>query len=301
MKKLLIGIDDTDNLESPGTGAIADGLKKLIAQNGWGSCSYVTRHQLYLHPDIAYTSHNSSMIFAAEVEDDCLEQLQQELGDYLLNESAEGSDPGLCIAEVDKILDRRALIEFGYRAKCQVMTKEQAYALAAALNIYLVEKGGSGIGVIGALAGVGLRLDGNDGEVKGGLKYAQDQVVTVAELLQQKPVSAVLTAYSLMPVPKTDRVQNIWKFKPVLHQGEAVLLVVPTEKDGLWKTMAKQEMRQFGEDRASIAPCENFCPDVSEEQVYAEDKCCFNCAYRRWTAEAFTCEYKGKKGEEPNV
>ena len=295
MIKLLIGIDDTDNLESPGTGALADGLKKLIAQRGWGSSGYVTRHQLYLHPDIAYTSHNSSMIFPAEVEDGCLEQLKTELGDYLRTESAEGSDPGLCIAEVDKITDRQALIEFGYRAKCQVMTKEQAYAMAAALNIYLVEKGGTGIGVIGALAGVGLRLDGNDGEVKGGLKFAQDEVVPVAKLLQLKQVSAVLSADTLLPVPKTARVQNAWKFKPILHKGEAVLLVMPTETDGLWKTMVKQEMRQFGEDRASIAPCGYFSPDVSEELVCAEDRCCFNCVYRRWTAEAFTCEYKAAK------
>jgi len=292
MRKLLIGIDDTDNLESPGTGALADGLKKLIAKKGWGSSGYVTRHQLYLHPDIAYTSHNSSMIFAAEVEDDCLEQLQQELGEYLRTESAEGSDPGLCIVEVDKTIDRQALIEFGYRAKCQVLTKEQAYALAAALNIYLVEKGGTGIGVIGALAGVGLRLDGNDGEVKGGLKFEKDEVVTVTELLKLKQVCAVLSADTLLPVPITDSVQNAWKFKPILHQGEPVLLVIQTKKDGLWKTMAKQEMRQFGEDRASIAPCEHFSPDVSEEQVFAEENCCFNCAYRRWTAEDFTCEYK---------
>ena len=54
-------------------------------------------------------------------------------------------------------------IDFGYRAKQVVLTKSNAYKLAKKLDIHLSEHGGSGQGVIGALAGVALRLTANDG------------------------------------------------------------------------------------------------------------------------------------------
>jgi hypothetical protein len=32
-----------------------------------------------------------------------------------------------------------------------------------------------------------------------------------------------------------------------------------------------------------------FHPDVEEEQVADEDRSCYNCRYRRWTAASFVC------------
>lgn len=48
--KLLISIDDTDNIESRGTGQVAELLAEGIAANDWGTCGPVTRHQLLIHP-----------------------------------------------------------------------------------------------------------------------------------------------------------------------------------------------------------------------------------------------------------
>ena len=62
LMRLLICIDDTDNLDSKGTGAIAEELRDLIAERGWGTCGDITQHQLLLHEDIPYTSHNSSTV-----------------------------------------------------------------------------------------------------------------------------------------------------------------------------------------------------------------------------------------------
>ena len=53
------------------------------------------------------------------------------------------------------------------RAKSTVLNKEDAYSLAENLGIHLSEHGGTGEGIIGALAGIGLRLSGNDGRFKG--------------------------------------------------------------------------------------------------------------------------------------
>lgn len=57
--QMLVSIDDTDNLESRGTGEIASLLAKLLEEREWGKAQVITRHQLLVHPDIPYTSHNS--------------------------------------------------------------------------------------------------------------------------------------------------------------------------------------------------------------------------------------------------
>ncbi len=65
---LLICIDDTDDIDSRGTGEIAELLAQGLTEGGLARCGRVTRHQLLIHPDIAYTSHNSSMCFPAEID-----------------------------------------------------------------------------------------------------------------------------------------------------------------------------------------------------------------------------------------
>jgi hypothetical protein len=57
---LLIAIDDTDNAESIGTGRLSRMLAEELTKQGMIRQTSVTRHQLLVHPDIPYTSHNSS-------------------------------------------------------------------------------------------------------------------------------------------------------------------------------------------------------------------------------------------------
>lgn len=169
MKKLYICIDDTDNLESVGTGHLADDMAEAIVRNGWGIRSRVTRHQLYVHDDIPYTSHNSSMCFEANVKSYCIQEMTQYFIEYLEKNHAKGSDPGLCIVDCTTLTveTAEALISFGKRAKKEVLTKDEAYEFARKRDIHLSEHGGTGVGVIGALAGCGLRLTGNDGRFRG--------------------------------------------------------------------------------------------------------------------------------------
>lgn len=287
--RVIIGIDDTDALGTKGTGSIASEMAGIIEDNGWGTTEFVSRHQLLLHPEIPYTSHNSSMIFPAEVDEKYLDQMKEELFRYLKQESAEGSDPGLCIVCVDTLTDRKSLIEYGYLAKSQVLTKESAIRLAEALGIYLGEAGGTGIGIIGALAGCGLRLCGKDGEVKGGLKaYHEGDVVPVRELLKHKKISDVIDDAG-HSVPKDDLVEVVWKVKPVIVNGAPILIVMPGGEKGKWLAMTKQEMRDFGDARANIQPCDLFELDVEEELMNGEENTCFNCAFRRWTDDSFCC------------
>jgi hypothetical protein len=36
--------------------------------------------------------------------------------------------------------------------------------------------------------------------------------------------------------------------------------------------------------------CRRFSPDVEEEWVADEERSCYNCRYRRWTAASFVCQ-----------
>ena len=72
MNKWLIGIDDTDNLESRGTGHLARQLARLLESAISGlRIGSITRHQLLVDPRIPYTSHNSSACVQAEFDENC--------------------------------------------------------------------------------------------------------------------------------------------------------------------------------------------------------------------------------------
>jgi glycerol-3-phosphate dehydrogenase len=305
--KLLVCIDDTDNLDSKGTGTIADEMREIIKAQGFGDSGFVTRHQLLLHSDIPYTSHNSSMCFDCEIEDGRYEELLEVLFAHLQTESAPGSDPGLAIAKIDGSLDEqefeqefeRELLRFGLDAKRRVLTKEQAYDVAARHGVWLREAGGTGLGVVGALAGIGLRLGGNDGEVKGGAPdFLKGETYSVEQIMQTKGLHAVCDA-DLNPVPLEDKVYIPWKAKFILSRGKVILIVSSTAEPHLWNAMVKDDLRRFGDERVYREGCESFVADVEEEKVATGEMSCLNCRYRRWTEEGFLCSLHGSQSGEP--
>lgn len=288
--KLLICIDDTDNLESRGTGKIAEEIKNLIIKKGFGTGSFTTRHQLLLHKDIPYTSHNSSMCFECDIKDELYDVVEKEATEYLRRESAPGSDPGICIAKKTKGLNETVLIEFGLRAKRQLLSKEAAYSIAAQAGVYLKEVGGTGQGIIGALAGVGLRLDGNDGEVKGGVEqFRKGETYTVEQLLSNDKIEAVCDS-NLNFLTGEQKVFITWKAKPVIVDKRPVLVVAWDEEAKIWRSMKKKEMRAFGDESTYKKACRAFTFDVEEELVN-DERSCLNCRYRRWTDNFFSCSY----------
>ena len=247
--KLLICIDDTDNLESRGTGELASLLSTDIENRGWGICQRVTRHQMLVHPDIPYTSHNSAMCFETDIKPEFLDSLTAFARDFLEQESAPGSDPGLCIVDLEQLKNPEALINFGHRAKKEVIQKQEAYDTALILDVLLSEHGGEGIGVIGALAGCGLRLSGNDGRFKGHFKIdATEGIISARELIRQTGVDLVKGLDD--EVVQDDEMICIGeKVKAVLLDGKANLLVYAPESDSValprWHTCTKQQLRKY--------------------------------------------------------
>jgi hypothetical protein len=244
--QILVSIDDTDNLESRGTGEIASLLAKLLEERGWGKARVITRHQLLVHPDIPYTSHNSAMCFAAEIEEQYFVEYLQMARQFLANESAPGSDPGLCVVALEHLKNKVELKEFAFKAKKIVLNKEEAYEVAAKTGAYLSEHGGEGIGVIGALAGAGLRLSGMDGRLRGKLKVnAPTGFITAGEIKQQSGVEVVQSTEGQL-IADHETICLGETVKAIMLNGRTTLLVFPNKaEDAMWQTCTKNYLKRF--------------------------------------------------------
>ncbi len=246
MTEILVCIDDTDNLESKGTGHLAEILRHDIETIYGGKTTRITRHQLFVSDEIPYTSHNSAMCFKGEVETACLDEIIRYAGELLERMSAEGSDPGLCVAVADRINERERLIRFGCDATCKVLNKESAFKLAADAGIHLSEHGGTGGGIIGALAGVGLRLGGNNGRFKGWLDVQEnDRIISVERLLSDYDIDEVRDVCGEKLYPD-DSISLEERIKTVLLDGRCVLPVKKNTADSSgWVNLSKDEIRKY--------------------------------------------------------
>jgi len=244
---IIVSIDDTDDIDSRGTGDVAEVLARGLVEGGLASCGRVTRHQLLVHPDIAYTSHNSSMCFPAVIRDGSFDAVVAWCMRALAAESVEAADPGLCIAALQDLPRPDDLIAFGQQAKVRVVTKDEAYEVAADLGVHLSEHGGTGIGVIGALAGAGLRLSGNDGRFKGKFAIPGDAGdVARVGAVRRLGVDSVRTQAGDV-LDDDERVLVGADCKLVLLDGQAVLLVAAADGSAAapWAVVDRKALRCY--------------------------------------------------------
>lgn len=244
--RCLIAIDDTDNLESRGTGFRARQLGGRLAAAGIGTVRGITRHQLFVHPSIPYTSHNSSACLDVDVDEGHLDAAHGFCREYLATESAPGSDAGLCIAPFDAVTDE--MMEFGRSAKERVLTREQAHELAERHGVHLEGVTGERIGVIGALAAVGLRRAGSDGRFiwLDGVRELQGSY-TAGTLLATTGIDSVESIDGRPVPPDAVICVDPWP-RPVLLRGRAVLLTEESrdidERSG-WRILPKEAIRRY--------------------------------------------------------
>lgn len=246
--KALLCIDDTDNLESIGTGEVLQDLCAALSGLSLASCGYVTRHQLYVHEDIAYTSHNSSMCCGIKFADGVLIRVLETARKYLEENSASGSDPGLCLVIPDYISEeeRLALTVFGRKAKSEVLSKQLAYSEASRYPqaVFLSEHGGTGEGIIGALAGCGLRISGMDGRLKGKIAPKNpQQIYKVDELLRECSLDCAITMENTEipgdePVIPGEEIKGVY----INHQRALVLIA---DDSGIWRPASKKLLKKY--------------------------------------------------------
>jgi hypothetical protein len=245
-QQLLIGIDDTDNLESRGTGYQARSLGAAITENGWGSCRVITRHQLLKSPLVPFTSHNSAACVRVQSDASQLEAITDFCLEYLEKNSAEGSDAGLCIAWERSIpLD---IYRFGFLCKQQLVSQNQAWALAETHQINLYGLTGDKDGVIGALAAVGLQASGSDGRMLwlANMREQAEKTVKLGHLINRTGIDLVQSIEGqVLTDIDLDITMGPWP-RAIWLGGKATLIVEPDgEKAYGWQVAAKDYLRQF--------------------------------------------------------
>lgn len=244
--ELLIGIDDTDNLESRGTGYHARTIGTVMNENGWGQCRVITRHQLLFSPLVPFTSHNSAACIKVQTTANHVNDIEQFCIHYLQNESAEGSDPGLCIANQQQItLD---LIRFSFLCKTRLVTQQHAHQIAQSAGLKLHGLGGDFQGIIGALASVGLNGSGSDGRLLWleGMRERADQIATVGELLDETGIDSLQTIAGEIIEDRHQKIaMGSWP-RAIWIGGEATLIIDNTmENSDVWQVAAKEYLKQY--------------------------------------------------------
>jgi hypothetical protein len=233
----LIGIDDTDNCESQGTGRLARKLSAECRRRGLEPLG-VTRHQFLVHPDIPYTSHNSGACVAVESTTG-LEDLAFAF-DFVAENAATGSDPGVCIVSARAV--SKAVIEFGRSACVRVLSIADAIEAARANLIQLRGLGGTCQGVIGALGCVGLRAEGQTGRFIDlpGLRELPQRVDagTFAKM-------GVAIRYQVDCHQRgcADVFETLGWVRPRLIDGKAVLIVQWSRQENAWIPVDRKDCK----------------------------------------------------------
>jgi hypothetical protein len=242
MKRYLVGIDDTDNAESHGTGRLARQMAERLQASGLAQPEGITRHQLLVSPQIPYTSHNSSACITLWSEMSAPEALVSACRDYLSEESAPGSDAGLCLARWENA--DKALVDFGETAKSSVLSIDLAYRTVKETSILLEGVTGDGMGVIGALAAVGLRAGGKDGRFLWlpGLRTLSGSY-TPLELHRVAAIDRVTTLDGVT-IPDQSVVQIGEWVRPVLHEQLAILYVEEAGEH-VWRVISKENIQRL--------------------------------------------------------
>jgi len=211
---IYIGIDDTDTLETRGTGHLARDIAAALAANY--EVLGVVRHQLSADPRVPCTHKNScAAILLADGE---VTAVFNHIKPLMLADFVPGSDPGLCVADAVPA----AITAFGHKAQRELVTQAEARALAAAHTILLAGLGGDEDGVIGALSAVGLTAGGSDG------RYIE--VGRLRELTGLQPVDALLAAgisavQTLDGQPIHDGLVDSDRMRPARRDGRPVAIV----------------------------------------------------------------------------
>ncbi len=226
MARYFIGLDDTDYGDSIGTGALSRELLVHLAREHGAEPKGITRHQFLVHPAIPYTSHNSASCIEVQC-DATLETLAETCRRFVKFLFHPGADPGLCIATKSQLT--QDAVAFGRRAQREIVDKAEAVELAAQAGILLEEHGGEGIGVIGALCSVALRVDGNDGRfiAHRGIREVPDRM-TATELVETTAVEIVVDPNGTLLSPDCPIDTNHW-IRPDLVNGRVVMTVHPHE------------------------------------------------------------------------
>jgi hypothetical protein len=245
--RFLIGLDDTDSPRGSSTGELALRLGESLQSAGLGRLDSVTRHQLFTSPQVARTTRNSACCITLEGDTSKSKEMEMACRTFLLREYSSGSNAGYAFASWIQVTFE--LVNWARLVKSQKVTRAEAIAQARASGIAVAGLCGTGAGVIGAVAAIGLRYRGEDGrflwlpgldEAVGSLPYS--------DLMSLVPFDRIENLRGRTPRP-SDKVVLGHDFQALLRDGRCVLLVdeVRTEAGYEWRTLPKEKLRELAD------------------------------------------------------
>ncbi len=240
-----IGIDDTDNKGSRGTGFRSRQMASELELAGFGHVRGIMRHQLLCHEDIPSTSQNSSNSLIVDCCDS--EGLRSFCRNFLIREVLPGSNGGLCVVDGDKIPDE--VEEWGRRAKSEIINQGEAVEIATRNNIFLTGICGNNGGIIGALAAVGLRKTGNDGRFiwQPGKQLRDLQgSITVEELKRGTLIDDIMSKDGKILSPDEMIDMTDWVRAVLINYKTYVLVERNLKRSGSeWKTVDREYIKKL--------------------------------------------------------
>jgi hypothetical protein len=315
---VFVCVDDTDDLtKATSTGAICEEIARRLTE-----CFHthvntgITRHQLLLDKRVPYTSHNSSMCFDMQLPCGQARLIRSIGWEAIETMRAETANPGLCICTCGAHPREhfQPLVDFGRRAKTEYIPLDVARATADAVEgVMLVGGGETEQGIVGALAGVGLRLWGEDGRFRGawdmtgfGEGTAQDSgepgVATVARCVacfKQQGILARFVDDQGNQLSPSEPVRLEPEMKPVLR-GRCFTVPCMQGPDGLWHPSTKKSFSsRSGRGRTT---CSRYALDPDPEERLDDEKLglCASCLYRVLANKGIECALECVFPQDPS-
>jgi hypothetical protein len=243
--RFLIGIDDTDNPKTSSTGFLAQRLCGYLEKNQLGRAESITRHQLWQSPQILHTSNNSSICVTFEGEATRRIDIEMACRSFILREYCSGANAGFAFCAWVQVTPE--VFTWARSTKNQFVQREEAIQIARAAGIAVAGLTGSGAGIIGALAAVGLRFRGEDGRFLW-LPNMQNLkgVHRISELLESTSIDRLEPLRGRDPRMDEKVMLGEW-IRPVLKEGHCVLMVEPERKSPEydWHLLGMDEVRKL--------------------------------------------------------
>ncbi|MBA4385752.1 MAG: hypothetical protein C0410_13525 [Anaerolinea sp.] len=228
----LLGIDDTD---SPNPGDTAQNTAKLaltlgqkLESSALAKLLNISCHQLFPHPSILHTNSNAACCLLLDSDSQRLREIDLTTRLTLRSESAANANPGYALAAWNQFDPE--VVAWGKTAQTAMLQRMDTITLARRSGIAIAGINGSGAGVIGALAAVGLRYDGNDGYIywMPGLDKLTG-IHTQIEINQYIHIESIESEHHKRPA-LDDRIHFLDNIRPVLKNGRIVLFVTPAKR-----------------------------------------------------------------------
>jgi len=240
--ELIIAVDDTDNPDQGGTGHVARTIAQRLAPRlpVWG----VSRHQFIILPEINYTRNNSGNAIHLLALPQSLEDLAAEVASWVRELVLVGSEPGLCVAWPEALLEA----QLGREAQRRFVTREEARSAARAAGVVLLNPGEGDGGIVGAFGAACLASQGNDGRfVQIGQMRDLSGQITVADVLAAGADEVRAEDGTLL----TEGTLSAERLRPALRAGKCVLYC-RVGTDGRWTPLIGAPGDKGKEDAARV-------------------------------------------------